>query len=593
MKKNAVRLCILLMLFCLLIPGVPVPAAYAAMPRVEGIDQFPASYKPYLNALNAKYPNWSFVALKTGLDWNTVINMEYSDNHGRNLVSSPSYSDAWKCQATSCRKSDGTYIPHDGSSWVGASAEAIAYMMDPRNFLTESQIFQFENLTYYDTVHNKSGVEEILKGRDLHQREVSYLNTSGQTVTMPGVMYSDLIMGAAALSSVSPYHLASRIVQETSASLSNRSISGNIPGYVGYYNFFNVGAYAGTDPVINALIYAKATDAATLRPWDNPKKSIEGGALTIGKGYVSQGQNTLYLQKWDVDDTANGLYWHQYMGNIIAPSTEQAKMYSAYAAQGMLETTAFSFVIPVFNNMPETACPSPDSSFWTDDNTQVYANVDADTPLNIRSGPGTSYNVIAKAPMGTVMTRIAIGTAGSYIGWDKVRLADGTVGWASRTYLAVVENGSNPPPPPPPADPSVTLTSGLKASGNMLQGIAPDSTVNDIVGKISTTAVVKIYNKQGVELSGGDKAGTGATVKLFNNGNVFSEYKIVVFGDANGNGQVNSADLLVIQRYILKLQLLSTEESVAARITKDGKAPTSADLLKIQRHILKIQLIEQ
>ena len=38
--------------------------------------EFPASYRPYLQALHSKYPNWKFTPLNTGLDWNTVVENE-------------------------------------------------------------------------------------------------------------------------------------------------------------------------------------------------------------------------------------------------------------------------------------------------------------------------------------------------------------------------------------------------------------------------------------------------------------------------------------------------------------------------------------
>ena len=60
----------------------------------KGIENFPESYQVYLQVLKAKYPNWEFSALYTGLDYNDVISNEYAND--RNLVPK-SYSDSWKC----------------------------------------------------------------------------------------------------------------------------------------------------------------------------------------------------------------------------------------------------------------------------------------------------------------------------------------------------------------------------------------------------------------------------------------------------------------------------------------------------------------
>ncbi len=60
----------------------------------KGIENFPDSYKPYLQELKDKYPKWEFSALYTGLDFENVIINEYRNN--RNLVPL-NYSDSWKC----------------------------------------------------------------------------------------------------------------------------------------------------------------------------------------------------------------------------------------------------------------------------------------------------------------------------------------------------------------------------------------------------------------------------------------------------------------------------------------------------------------
>lgn len=64
-----------------------------AIEEKNGIENFPSSYQPYLMELQRNYPNWRFIALYTGLDWQSVINEE--NQFGKNLVPK-SYSDRWK-----------------------------------------------------------------------------------------------------------------------------------------------------------------------------------------------------------------------------------------------------------------------------------------------------------------------------------------------------------------------------------------------------------------------------------------------------------------------------------------------------------------
>ena len=52
---------------------------------------------------------------------------------------------------------------YDGAGWVSASSNYIAYCMDPRNYLNDTYIFQFETLEYAP-YQNVTGVGNILSG---------------------------------------------------------------------------------------------------------------------------------------------------------------------------------------------------------------------------------------------------------------------------------------------------------------------------------------------------------------------------------------------------------------------------------------------
>ena len=70
-------------------------------------------------------------------------------------------------------------------------------------------------------------------------------------------------------------------------------------------------------------------------------------------------------------------------------------------------------------------------------------------------------------------------------------------------------------------------------------------------------------------------------------------YEIILYGDVNGDGKINSIDLLVLQRHILELEKIAGIYLKSGNIYKNGKNPSSVDLLLIQRHILGIKQIEQ
>lgn len=123
---------------------------------------FPESYKAGLRQIHAQYPNWTFTAVKTGLDWNTVIQNE--GVLGRNLVHTNSIS-SYKSLADGAYNWDsGAWTGFDGNTWVAASTEIISYYMDPRNFLDEVNVFQFLDQSYNASLHTAEGLQSMLKG---------------------------------------------------------------------------------------------------------------------------------------------------------------------------------------------------------------------------------------------------------------------------------------------------------------------------------------------------------------------------------------------------------------------------------------------
>lgn len=140
---------------------------------------FPESYKDGLRQIHAQYPNWTFTAVKTGLDWNTVIQNE--GVLGRNLVHTNSIS-SYKSLADGAYNWDsGTWTGFDGSTWVAASTEIISYYMDPRNFLDEVNVFQFLDQSYNASLHTKEGLQSMLKGTFMEGSVKNGGSASGST----------------------------------------------------------------------------------------------------------------------------------------------------------------------------------------------------------------------------------------------------------------------------------------------------------------------------------------------------------------------------------------------------------------------------
>lgn len=373
-------------------------------------------YATLLQNLKSTHPNWTFTLLYTDLEWTDVLMNETIANHERSLVQGKT--GEWLCTYNGC---DG--VPHDGSSWFGASQTAVAYYMDPRNFLTEDRIFQFEALSYVPSIHTESGVEAVLKGSFMYNTKICdyYGNSAYGDKT-----FAQTIMYAAQVSGVSPYHIASRIRQEVGANGSG-SITGNVAGYEGYFNFYNIGAYASTDPIINGLIYAKRENVN----WNTPEKSIVGGAQWIATSYIAKGQDSLYLQKWDVDNQYLGLYGHQYMTNIQAPTSEASTVYSSYKTifNNELSSTSFNFIIPMYKNISKIVSRYPSSSTYVSQNAQLNDNY-----VYIRQTPNGTPIGLYNA--GYSFLRIELkASKENGTNWDKIMLPDGTIGYVATQFV--------------------------------------------------------------------------------------------------------------------------------------------------------------
>ncbi|MEO3217508.1 SH3 domain-containing protein [Ruminococcus bicirculans (ex Wegman et al. 2014)] len=312
---------------------------------------FPESYKPYLRTLHEQHPKWIFTAQKLGVDWNTALKEECVV--GRNLVHSSALA-SWKSMEKGAYDFNGGYWYGLDGSWVAASKEIVMYYMDPRNFLNDTYIFMFENQSYNSSYQTESGVKTILADTFMSG---SYTCPD----TKKKYTYSQTFMDAAKKSGVSPYHLASRCRNEQGVNGAPQSL-GTVKGYENYFNFFDIQAYA-TSTMTAAEMgckYAKTTNPTYLLPWTNQYKSIVGGSIFLGTGYITKGQDTLYLQKFDMVDGGNGLYYHQYMTCVFGQANEAISLKNAYS-QDILNS-AMEFKIPVYNNMPDKLCPKPTSS---------------------------------------------------------------------------------------------------------------------------------------------------------------------------------------------------------------------------------------
>lgn len=367
-----------------------------------------------VNELSFKHPNWQFEVLYTGIDFYTAVQGEYEyDSRKANLVDTNVYKGDWIAPN-----------PYVSGNWASASYNGIAYFMDTRNFLNDVDAFQFVDLAdYYNSGATLDSIQYQVNG--------TFLNNFAEDVRI-----------SCEHQNVNPYYIIARLFQEQGR---NGSITIYMDGGDGkqYFNPFNIGAQVGND-------FATALAKAKEQGWDSMQKGIEGGITFVKQNYLDAKQNTLYLNKFDVNpNSPGGFYTHQYMQNLSAAYSEARTFRGAYVDTGTLDNT-IKFIIPVYENMPETPSARPSGSGTSTDpnfpaisdqgpkNVQVY---DIQTTLKVRTGPGTQYAELENERLqnGTILLSIERYENG----WQKVITPSGAIGYCSGEYLQFINDVTN------------------------------------------------------------------------------------------------------------------------------------------------------
>ena len=474
---------------------------------------FPSSYWGGLCALKERHLNWQFVPLKINYDWSYIIEKE--SPCGWNLIYGSNENSGFI---------DSTCTAYD-SGYVGINQTGIAYYMDPRNFLSDRFIFQFQAQNYDNNFASTyvTAVTNIISGSSFYKY---HLNA--------GTNLAEVINSNATTLNVSPIFAASRMLQELGNSDSLYSLysgsytadpnttygqkfielTGSATAYQGYYNFYNFGV---SDSCVQSYGTAYCgLNYAYRRGWNSVNAAIQGGLSQIANNYIGAGQHTGYLQKFNVNQSDwSKVATHQYMTNIAAPSSESATNYKTYSDLGILES-AFIFHIPIFNNMDATISNSPGGA--VDDG---------------EDNPPSSL------PISTIVTSSGYRYQSSYISGiqigSDVSSIKSTIESVSGSNTVNVYNQAGS-----------LVTSGIVATGYKV-------TISNSGGSETLNVVVK-----------GDTSGDGKinaldllqVQKTILGINTLSEtYKLA--GDTSGDGKINALDLLQVQKHILGLSTIA------------------------------------
>jgi hypothetical protein len=146
--------------------------------------------------------------------------------------------------------------------------------------------------------------------------------------------------------------------------------------------------------------------------------------------------------------------------------------------------------------------------------------------------------------------------------WDKVKLSSGVVGYVASKYLSPCNDTQN-----------VTI------DGENVKAV-PNTTVKTMVNELGITSYE--VTKDGTKLAETDKIGTGYVLKDNNNN---KEYTLVVLGDTNGDGNVNSLDALDILKQSVGTVNKTGAYATAMDTNSDGKVNSSDSLLVLKSSV--------
>ncbi len=325
-------------------------------PFEEQLAEFPENYHPYLKALHEKYPNWIFTADQITITYQHAIALE--NVFPRKLVENQYYS--WRSMENGYYNwNTNSYIVTDGR-WYGAHREVIAYYMDPRNFLNTNDAYIFMKQSYDANSQSIVGLRELLKGRFLAN---NYVDPND---LLYGGDFAYVIMEAAKQSGVSPYILASTIIQEQGSQGSKfaHGVEYETPNgeKVTVYNYFNFGVSGTTE----ADKLKKGAKYAYDAGWTTRSAAIIGGAKKYADGYVNRNpsnpyynQDTYFYKNYNILDPSK--INHQYAQNVADQVSTASFLRKMYVDN---TTTYLTFRIPVYldNTLPETPAVAPEKS---------------------------------------------------------------------------------------------------------------------------------------------------------------------------------------------------------------------------------------
>ena len=574
-KKISISLILMIIIYTILTSVITVGNTVIAAGNyisIEEANKMCPGIADLVNSLKSKHENYNFQFYNTGIEWNEAILREYQ-GHGKspyNLFSpGTKYSGKWYCPVCGTQKFD--------NGLCCASMEALKYMMDPRNSITEDSVFQFKSLNKDAAGFND--IARVVVG--------TFLNNADCV---------NAILQASETHDVNAFYLVAKLLTEQGTAGTSPLAQGSVLNGVTYYNLFNIGASGnGASTIItNGINYAAS------KGWTSQAASIIGGAEMIKRTYIGRGQNTCYYQKFNVVNEESGLFSHQYAQSILSAENEGRKFKSYYTVDGNV-TGTHTFIIPLYTNMA-SATPERPSTATKNEMTYETAVVIANGGLKVRSRgdvTSTQIGVISQGSNVKVICRAATANPNDGYYWDWI-ISDesGVCGYVARRYITKTGSGTNggdatdteyvepvpepEPTPTPDSQPDITPPDQSESENDgekiLMSGlwleISPSTTIEELVEKYPNVIITDISGNITTDIC------TGYNVSIDG-----GTYVLVKKGDVNGDGGVNIIDAVEMLNHIKEEKVITDENRLEAGKVNGSEEISVVDVVKLLNYI--------
>ncbi len=363
---------------------------------------FPSSYKTKIKALHKKHPNWVFVAYKTGISWNNALSKETAN--GVSLVYS-SYPLSYRATDSNSYKGSNVTIYKTAATTTKLTTLTSGTKV---TLLSET----WNKTVQWNYVKLSNGSKGYIKGSASTQ---SYANSVKGTVNISSV---NIRKGAGtantlikSLSKGTTVEIVLSVTDKTDGATWYKIKNGS--GYA--YVKSNYITLPSTKTATSSITSSAAASADSI---ESSSDSISG-TVTSSTLNVRSGAGTTY----DITDTIT----KGTQVTINGKTTIDGKVWYSIEYSGKTGYSSASYISTTASSSDITNLDAQSGTVTTD-------------TLNVRSGAGTTYDILGQLTKGSTVT-ITGSKAVSGTTWYSIDYS-GKTGYVSSTYVTLAESSA-------------------------------------------------------------------------------------------------------------------------------------------------------